>query len=293
MSKELLIPEVIIDKDEWYQALIDDCKSIITEAIFTSRWSLVEGYWNLGKRINEENNNFERANIYGKKIVQRVGKSLDISKSTLYYALKFYDKYPDLSKVPEGKNITWKKIITKYLPEYKEKENILAPIEGTYEVIVIDPPWPYGTEYNQESRRVASPYKELSLEQLEQFKLPTADSCVLWLWTTHKFLHPAFHLLDAWEFDYKLTFVWDKVKMGMGVWLRCQVEFCLLATKGKPRWNLINERDLLSIARGKHSVKPDKFYNMVEKLCPTKGKYADIFSRKERPGWKSYGNEVK
>ena len=34
--------------------LVDDCKAIITEAVFTSRWSLVEGYHTLGKRILEE-----------------------------------------------------------------------------------------------------------------------------------------------------------------------------------------------------------------------------------------------
>jgi len=292
MSKELFIPEVIFDKDEWYQALIEDCKSIITEAVFISRWAKVKGYHNLGERIRTDL--YFKEHAKGTKTsVQDLGRNLGISISTLYYALQFYDKYPSLDSVPEGKNITWNKIITKYLPAHKEEENVLTPIEGTHEVIVIDPPWPYGTEYNQESRRVASPYKELSLEQLEQFELPVADNCVLWLWTTHKFLHPAFHLTETWGFDYKLTFVWDKEKMGMGAWLRCQVEFCLLSIKGKPQWNLTNERDILRTARKKHSEKPDEFYNMVEKLCPTKGEYADIFSRKERQGWKSYGNEIK
>jgi len=171
-------------------------------------------------------------------------------------------------------------------------ENVLAPIEGQYEVIVMDPPWPYGTEYDPDSRRVASPYKELPLEQLQLFKLPAADNCVLWLWTTHRFLHDAIHLIETWNFEYKLSFVWDKEKMGTGAWLRCQAEFCLLAIKGKSRWNLTNERDLLRIAKRKHSTKPDEFYSMVEKLCPTNGKRADIFSRKNRPGWKSYGDEI-
>jgi len=283
----------LVKQSEWYQALVDECKSIITEAVFTSKWALVEGYHELGKRIREDNNNFERAKIYGKKIVQQVAESLKISERTLWYALQFYDKYPDLSKVPEGKNITWKKIITKYLPAHEEERNVIAPIKGTHEVIVIDPPWPYGTEYNKDSRRVASPYKELSLEELEKFKLPASENCVLWLWTTHKFLIPAFNLLKIWEFDYKLTFIWDKIKLGMGSWLRCQVEFCLLGIKGKPKWNLTNERDILNIPRSKHSEKPVEFYNMIEKLCPTKGEYADIFCRKKRANWKCYGDEVK
>ncbi|GAH14823.1 unnamed protein product, partial [marine sediment metagenome] len=121
-----------IKNQEWYQSLIDDCKSIITEAVFTSRWALVEGYWNLGKRVSEENNNFERAKIYGEKIVQGLAESLKISERTIHYAIQFYDRYPSLDKVPEGKNITWNKLITKYLPGPKE-ETVILP-EGKYNV---------------------------------------------------------------------------------------------------------------------------------------------------------------
>jgi len=98
-------------EQEWYQSLVDECKSIITEAVFTSRWALVEGYHQLGTRVLEENDNFERAKIYGDKIVQGLGNSLNISKSTIYYAIQFAKKYPKLDEVPEGKNITWNKVI--------------------------------------------------------------------------------------------------------------------------------------------------------------------------------------
>jgi len=36
---------------EWYDLLVEDCKAIVTEAVFTSRWALVQGYWELGQRI--------------------------------------------------------------------------------------------------------------------------------------------------------------------------------------------------------------------------------------------------
>ena len=39
------------NREEWYELLVDDCKAIITEAVFTSRWALVEGYHLLGERI--------------------------------------------------------------------------------------------------------------------------------------------------------------------------------------------------------------------------------------------------
>jgi hypothetical protein len=46
---------------EWYNALVEDCKAIITEAVFNSRWALVEGYHTLGERIVKDENYQEYA----------------------------------------------------------------------------------------------------------------------------------------------------------------------------------------------------------------------------------------
>ena len=114
---------------EWYQSLISDCHTIMTEAVFISRWALVEGYHSLGKRILEEHDNFERNKIYGEGIVQGLAESLNMSSRILWYAIQFVQKYPDLTTVPEGKSITWNKIITKYLPTSKERPNVPYYIE--------------------------------------------------------------------------------------------------------------------------------------------------------------------
>ena len=118
-----------ISVEKWYQALVGDCQGIISEAVFISRWALVEGYHNLGKRILEEHDNFERNKIYGEGIVRGLAQSLNMSSRILWYSIQFVQKYPDLSKVPEGKNITWNKIITKYLPTSKEKPNVSYYLE--------------------------------------------------------------------------------------------------------------------------------------------------------------------
>jgi len=172
---------------------------------------------------------------------------------------------------------------------FDEREIVILP-EGKFEVIVIDPPWPYGTGYDSETRRVGSPYPEMSIEDIAKIEVPAFDNCVLWLWTTHRFLRDSFDLLEDWGFEYKLTSVWNKEKLGMGRWLRCQAEFCLLGIKGSPEWNLTNERDIISEARREHSRKPEKFYEMVEKVCS--GKKLDYFSRQERDGWAQFGNEI-
>ena len=49
-----------------------------------------------------------------------------------------------------------------------------------------------------------------------------------------------------------------------------------------------NPEDTLNTLR---KYKPDEFYEMIEKLSPTKYKM-DIFSREKRGGWEQYGNET-
>ena len=107
----------------WYQSLIDDCNSIMVEAEFTSRWVLVEGYHSLGLRILQENDNFEREGIYGKKIVSRVTESLGKSERTIWRAMQFAREYPDLALLPEGKNTSWHKICNTYLGKVHVSHN--------------------------------------------------------------------------------------------------------------------------------------------------------------------------
>lgn len=170
------------------------------------------------------------------------------------------------------------------------KEGKLPELKGLYDVISIDPPWPYGREYDPETSRVANPYPEMSLEQIAEIKLPVQADAVLWLWTTHQFLPAAFDLLKKWGFEYKATMVWNKEKMGMGTWLRMQCEFCLVAIKGKPFWQNTTERDILSEGRREHSRKPDGFFTMVNKICL--GRKLEYFSREAREGWEVFGNDV-
>jgi hypothetical protein len=146
-----------LQKQKWYTSLVEECKAIITEAVFTSRWALVEGYWNLGKRIEEE---VRTRPINVIQLLQDLAKSISISYRTGYYAHKTYLKYPDISTLPEGKNITWNKLITKYLPDPREEiditgielpENVEIKnqdfrqsdlSENSVDCIITDPPYP-------------------------------------------------------------------------------------------------------------------------------------------------------
>lgn len=166
----------------------------------------------------------------------------------------------------------------------------LPPPKGTHQVIVIDPPWPYGTVYDAESRRVASPYPEMGLDELGGLEIPYADDCVLWLWTTNAFMHDAYHLLEVWEFEPKAILTWFKERTGVGHWLRGQTEHCILSIKGEPQITHSAQGTALIAKATTHSTKPDEFYALVESLCP--GNKLDMFARKEREGWNVWGNEI-
>jgi hypothetical protein len=104
-----------IISQEWFQAMVEECSAIIVEAVHNSHWDLVEGYHTLGKRILEENQNFERREIYGDKIVSVVAKALRKSTRTVYNAIQAAKLYPDINSLPEGKAITWSKLCKNYL----------------------------------------------------------------------------------------------------------------------------------------------------------------------------------
>ena len=163
--------------------------------------------------------------------------------------------------------------------------------DGLFDVIVMDPPWSYGTGYDADGRRCANPYPEMTQEQLKAIELPASENCVLFLWTTHKFIWDAKELLSTWGFEYRNLLVWDKQMMGMGNLFRMRCEFCLVAIKGKPVFRDVhNLEDIIEEKRREHSRKPEAFYEMVNTLCI--GRKLDYFSRTQREGWEVFGNDT-
>jgi N6-adenosine-specific RNA methylase IME4 len=172
----------------------------------------------------------------------------------------------------------------------------LPELKGLFNVISVDPPWPYEAEskkttsFDSVGRRVANPYPEMSITDIKKIKMPLMEDSVVLLWTTHKFLPDAFEILKEWGMDYKATLVWNKEKIGMGAWFRMQCEFCLVGIKGKPYWENTTFRDILNEPRREHSRKPDSFFNMIETI--TKGRRLEYFSREKRDGWEVFGNDI-
>ena len=174
--------------------------------------------------------------------------------------------------------------------DLEEQIEHLIPSDKKYSVIVIDPPWKYDSIYNPNTRRVGADYPEMTIEEVSNIQLPTMDSCVLWLWTTNKFLHESFHIIEKWGFRYVNTLTWAKDRIGVGTYLRGQTEHCILAFKGDPVFKTGTAYSTLLTAKNDgHSIKPDEFYTMVDDLCY--GPKLDYFYGKKRDGWDAYGTE--
>lgn len=166
---------------------------------------------------------------------------------------------------------------------------------GPYDVGTGDPPWPYEIRREDPSHRATTPYPQMSIRDI--CALPVASimarDSVFWLWTTnhHLLAGEAVAVLRAWGFEPKTMLTWGKPSFGCGERLRGQTEHCILGVRGSPVLTLTNESTLLLAPKGKHSAKPDAFYALVEQLCPA-SRYVELFARKPRPGWVTWGDEV-
>lgn len=166
--------------------------------------------------------------------------------------------------------------------------------DGPFRVLVVDPPWKYGSRAEDPSHRAANPYPDMTLEEMKDpqkiaiLKL-AHEHCVLWLWTTNAFMRDAFALLDHWGFEQKTILTWVKDRMGLGDWLRGQTEHCLMAVRGRPVIHLTNQTTALVAPMREHSRKPEAFYRLIESLCP--GNRCELFARERRDGWESWGAE--
>ena len=205
--------------------------------------------------------------------------------------MQLYDKYPQLDKIPEGKNITWNKLITKYLPE-PEKKQIPLP-KGKYSVLLADPPWCYrntGVEGAADKE-----YPTLTIEEL--CKMPvkelTTENAVLFLWTTNPILEESFDVIKSWGFSYKTNLVWVKQnrKTGIGFYVRGVHELLLICIKGQmlPKYTPLS---VIKENAREHSRKPE-IYDLIEKMYPGQ-KYLELFARynKKRKNWHYWGDQA-
>jgi len=165
---------------------------------------------------------------------------------------------------------------------------------GSCRTIYADPPWKYDDETVKGAAALEYPTMPLGDicamgETIK--KLVHKDGAFLWLWITWPKIREgaAQHVLDAWGFEWKGEVVWNKMRMGLGRWLRGQTEICILGVRGRPKKLADNVPGYLEATRLKHSKKPDSMYKTIESFGA--GEYLELFHRgKRRDGWNVFGN---
>jgi N6-adenosine-specific RNA methylase IME4 len=169
-----------------------------------------------------------------------------------------------------------------------------------YRTIVADPPWPYPEGFANNlkpgKREIrALPYPSMSIGEIAALpvKEKADKDCRVFLWTTNRYLRDAFDVVSAWGFRYSQTLVWHKTgnpsPFGASV-APYHAEFVLVAHIGHPALGQRLPSQVIAAPVAQHSRKPDVFMDMFEAASP--GPYCELFARRNRIGWDTWGDEA-
>jgi len=178
-----------------------------------------------------------------------------------------------------------------------------AKLEGMFRVLMADCPWTYrdsGATADGSLGKAERHYRGMTIDEL--CALPVAahamPDAVLGFWVTVPLLYDnpgPREVLEAWGFDYKTHFVWDKVLGMPGSYSHIVHEIFMIATRGccLPDVPLPQPKSILTIRRSStHSEKPREFRRLMETHWTT-GPYLELFGRDREPGWTVFGDDAR
>lgn len=175
-------------------------------------------------------------------------------------------------------------------------------------VIYADPAWAYKMRSDKGYKKSPQKhYKCMSYEELTALRddvvFATGEHAVCFMWAVWPMLPQAMALMRHWGFEYKTGGAWHKRSklwtpdckkpksaFGTGFIVRSASEPFLIGTVGQPKIKNKSTRNIIEAAVREHSRKPECVYGMLEKLFD--GDYLEMFSRSNREGWTSWGDEV-
>jgi N6-adenosine-specific RNA methylase IME4 len=162
---------------------------------------------------------------------------------------------------------------------------------GPWARLYADPPWQYG-DARREIGGAESEYETLPIEQIETFltdhQIAVHDDAVLFLWATVPMLQEGLAVMKAWGFEYKTQRLWNKMIGNPGSYYLIQTEHLLVGVCGSfPPPSDTSQLNIVSVARGEHSAKPDIFRKDIESMYPAFGKRnsLELFAREQADGW--------
>lgn len=248
----------------------------------------------IAKALDWSTGKVAMADIVFKKATPELEEKVLSNEVTINQAYQEIKKEEKKEIQVEKKKEYEQRIATVSVNEFKV--NIFDTREK-YRVIYADPPWQYDLEQTSPNLGGAiKHYNSMSIEEL--CALPIKDiadkDAVLFLWITSPKLNLFLQLMEAWGFEYKTSFVWDKVKHNMGHYNSVRHEFLLIGGRGKSTPDLKHLYDsVITIERSeKHSEKPVEFLNIIDNLYQH-GNRIELFARQaKKENWYFWGNEV-
>lgn len=168
----------------------------------------------------------------------------------------------------------------------------------SFRCIVADPPWMErggGKIKRGADRHYPLLHKHEIIETIYTSGVwyPNRNGCHLYLWVTNNHIRDGEFVMEALGFRQITMLTWAKNRIGLGQYWRGQTEHVLFGVMGKLPALVKTESTLIGkgiISRGKHSKKPEDFFEAVERVSP--GPRLELFARQPRKGWVVWGNEV-
>lgn len=183
---------------------------------------------------------------------------------------------------------------------------------GGYRLIMADWPWLFTLRSTRgEGKAPQRHYKTIPMDVIQAlpvWKLAAPDALYL-MWGTSPLLDQQLTTMRLHGFQYVQEAPWFKGSpasegepdddqgdynpafAGGYIWRNCH-EPMLIGKRGSPVLLPARRKERAAFfdPQREHSRKPDEQYRKAETLSP--GPYLELFSRTDRPGWVSYGNQV-
>ena len=243
----------------------------------------------------------KRSDLTTSATIAEVSDEVGVPERTAYHRLAQADTYRSLPIDEKEQVDRGETTISKVAKEIKRKEKIKDVVsraelpESKYRVVYADPPWEYSSSKLDEYGPAERHYPTMSIEKLCSLDVGSIvdPDAVLFLWVTSPLLAECWSVISAWGFEYKTSFVWDKVKHNYGHYNSVRHEFLLICTRGScvPDNNKLFNSVQRIERTDKHSEKPETFREIIDTMYPY-GKRIELFARNKFKGWDNYGNEL-
>lgn len=168
----------------------------------------------------------------------------------------------------------------------------------SYATLVADPPWNVKrpTGWNSTANHRSQPYPTMSVEDICAMPVSNwaAPVAYAFVWTVNAYVEAAYTVMRAWDFRPVTLLTWCKEPRGVGPggMFSTTSEFILYGRRGSSESgrNKAIDRSWFTWPRRGQSQKPEAFFDLIEEYFP--GPYLELFARRQRLGWDTYGNEA-